>query len=108
MTDHHRWSDADLAEFHQEFRELKERFSEHEKIEGEMYAKISEIADAVNANTLSNIELKESMSGFPELWTEIVGTGRLMARLRKIGMTLGAVSVVGIALKWAWEWMFDL
>lgn len=100
-----RFSDQELAEMHDDVRELKERFDRHEQGETK---KFDAMIDAVNQNTKSIEHLTDETRAIVDLHRDLQGTARVGKGIQSFLLWLTKWGAIGgffaVGIKWLIEY----
>lgn len=97
-----RFSDHQLSEFYEEFKQHVEKYSEKTKTDGEQFRLLIE---AQRRNTEAISLLIDETRDIVQLHKDLRGATRLGTSLQKFGFWLTKWGVIGIGLAAAYDWL---
>ena len=99
-----RLSDQELADMHEELKDLSQRFDKHETDEAK---KFDAMINAVNQNTASIDKLTDETRSIVELHRDLQGTARIGKSVQNALFWLVKWGAIGAALAAAIKWGLD-
>lgn len=97
-----RFSDDQLSEFYEEFKQHVERYEEKAKADGDQ---MQTLIEAQRQNTEAISLLVEETRDIIQLHRDLQGATRLGTSLQKFGLWLTKWGVIGIGLATAYQWL---